>query len=176
MNQKKGLLPIICLLIFSLVLSVWVIKNVPIESSFAEREKQAAIDALKLDTFDMEDILAEGKPVLLNVSSNTCPYCEMMEEELEEIYNEFGDAALICDVNMDEQPGVTLQIPVRGVPMQVFYYADGTPYEPSEAVAKQINLMRYVLKDTDTHVMTVHEGVMTAAQMRLVLEELGAGK
>ena len=92
MNQKKGLLPIICLLIFSLVLSVWVIKNVPIEPSFAEREKQAAIDALKLDTFDMEAILAEGKPVLLNVSSNTCPYCEMMEAELEEIYNEFGDA------------------------------------------------------------------------------------
>ena len=52
MDQKKGLLPIILLITFSLVLSMWVIKNVPIEPSFAEKEKQAAIDALHVDDFD----------------------------------------------------------------------------------------------------------------------------
>ena len=56
MDQKKGLLPIILLITFSLVLSMWVIKNVPIEPSFAEKEKQAAIDALHLDDFDLESI------------------------------------------------------------------------------------------------------------------------
>ena len=63
MEQKNGLLPIILLITFSLVLSMWVIKNVPMEPPMADREKQAAIDALNLDGFDLESILAEGKPV-----------------------------------------------------------------------------------------------------------------
>ena len=42
MNQKNGILPIILLLTFSLVLSMWVIKNVPMEPPMADREKQEA--------------------------------------------------------------------------------------------------------------------------------------
>ena len=174
MDQKKGLLPIILLITFSLVLSMWVIKNVPIEPSFAEKEKQAAIDALHLDDFDLERILAEGKPVLLNVSSDNCPYCVKMEPDLKAVMEDYKDTAIVCDVNMHEQPGVTLQIPVRGTPMQVFYYADGTPYVPSDELSQKINFLRYVLTDTDTHVMTVHEGMLTASQMEMILAELGA--
>ncbi len=174
MNQKKGLLPIILLITFSLVLSMWVIKNVPMQPPMADRETQAAIDALNLGDFDLESMLAEGKPVILNVSSDNCPYCVMMEPDLKEIAEAYKEVAIVYDVNMHEQPGVTLQIPVRGTPMQVFYYADGTPYVPSDEISKEINFLRYVLTDTDTHVMTVHEGMLSASQMERILAELGA--
>ena len=174
MNQKNGLLPIILLLTFSLVLSMWVIKNVPMEPPMADREKQEAIDALNLDGFDLESILAEEKPVLLNVSSDNCPYCVMMEPDLEKVAEAYQGTAIVYDVNVNEQPGVAMQIPVRATPMQVFYYADGTPYVPSDEISLQINFLRYVLTDTDTHVMTVHEGMLSDSQMEMILAELGA--
>ena len=97
-----------------------------------------------------------------------------MEPDLKAVMGNYKDTAIVCDINMHEQPGVTLQIPVRGTPMQVFYYADGTPYVPSDELSQKINFLRYVLTDTDTHVMTVHEGMLTASQMEMVLAELGA--
>lgn len=169
MNQKQGAMPVILLLILCTVLSVWVWKNVPIE-----QESAVDIAGLKLETLELDSLLAEGKPVLLNVSSDNCPYCVMMEPELAEIYAKYGDAAVIRDVNVDECPDAYLQLPVRGTPMQVFYYADGTPYVPGEAVEQQIYFLSYVTKDTGEHVMTVHEGMMTAEQMKLVLQDLGA--
>ena len=47
-------------------------------------------------------------------------------------------------------------------------------YVPSDEISLQINFLRYVLTDNDTHVMTVHEGMLSAAQMEMILEELGA--
>ena len=168
MNQKQGAMPVILLLIFCTVLSVWVWKNVPVE-----QEKSVDIAGLKLETLELDSLLAEGKPVLLHVSSDNCPYCVMMAPELADIYAGYGDAVLIRDINADKYPDAYLQLPVRGTPMQVFYYADGTPYVPGEAVAQQIYFLRYVTKDTGEHVMTVHEGMMTAEQMELVLQDLG---
>lgn len=169
MNQKKGAMPIILLLIFCLVLSVWVWKNVPVEEA-----KAVNIAELKLETLELDSLLAEGKPVLLNVSSDNCPYCVMMEPELTEIYTKYADVAVIRDINVDECPDVYQQLPVRGTPMQVVYYADGTPYVPGKTVAQQIYFLRYVTADTEEHVMTVHEGMMTAEQMELVLQDSGA--
>ena len=45
---------------------------------------------------------------------------------------------------------------------------------PSDELSQKINFLRYVLTDTDTHVMTVHEGMLTASQMEMILAELGA--
>jgi thioredoxin 1 len=98
----------------------------------------------------------------------------MMEPDLEKVAEAYQGTAIVYDVNVNEQPGVAMQIPVRATPMQVFYYADGTPYVPSDEISLQINFLRYVLTDTDTHVMTVHEGMLSDSQMEMILAELGA--
>ncbi len=165
-NLKKGLLPIILLLIGCLLVSVWVIKNVPVGN--------ADTAEMHLETLDMESLLSQGKPVLLNVSSNSCPYCVLMEPELEQIYTKYSDVAVIRDVNVDECPDAYMQIPVRATPMQVLFNADGTPYEPSEEIWQYMNFLYYMRQSDEAHVMTVHEGMLTAEQMELLLQDLGA--
>ncbi len=166
-NLKKGLLPIILLLIVCLMMSVWVWKNVPI--------KNVDVAEMQLETLDLEALLAEGKPVLLNVSSDDCMYCVIMKPDLEEIYTAYSDVAVIRDVNIDQYPEAAWLLPVRSTPMQVLYNADGTPYEPSEAVWQQMNFLYYTRDGENKHIMTVHEGLMTEEQMELVLRELGEG-
>ncbi len=166
-NLKKGLLPIVLLLIFSLLVSVWVLKNEPVASS-------ADVSGMKLEALDLNSLLAEGKPVLLNVSSDNCPYCVIMEPELEKIYAEYRDVAVIRDINVSEYPEAYMMLPVRGTPMQVFFDGEGAPYEPSEEVLQQMNFLYYISEEDESHIMTVHEGMMGAEQMKLVLQDLGA--
>ena len=166
MQQKKGLLPIIFLLIGCMLLTIWVWK-----------QETASVAQLEWTTFDLDTVLAEKKPVFLNVSSDNCPYCVMMEPALTQIYQQYGEHAVIADVNLDRCPEISWQLPVRATPTQILFCADGSPYLPSEAVQQELTFFYYVTEDDDTaeeiHVLTVHEGMLTAAQMQLILQDLG---
>ena len=166
MDQKKGLLPIIILLLFSLLVSMWVWKNVPIQSV-------PDVSQMKMKSADVDSLLSEGKPVLLNISSDGCPYCVIMGPHLEQIYMRYGQNAVIREINASDYPEVAMRLPVRGTPVQYFFYADGSPYEPSETVWKQMNFLYYTLESSNRHVLTAHEGMMTAEQMELVLQDMG---
>ena len=167
MQQKQTAMPVILLLIFCTVLSVWVWKNVPVE------QQSTDVVGLYVEEYNLDALLAEGKPVLLNISSDNCPYCVMMEPELEQIYAQYKDVAVIREINVDTCPEVGVQLPVRGTPMQVLFYADGTPYMPDETVEQQIYFLYYVQKDDETHVLTVHEGMLYAEHMELILQDMG---
>ena len=166
MDQKKGLLPIIILLLFSLLVSMWVWKNVPVQSV-------PDVSDMKMESADVDSLLAEGKPVLLNISSDGCPYCVIMEPHLEQIYMRYGQNVVIREINASDYPEVAMRLPVRGTPVQYFFYADGSPYEPSETVWNQMNFLYYTLEANNRHVLTAHEGMMTAEQMELVLQDMG---
>lgn len=166
MNQKKGAAPLILLLILCLLLSVWVWKHVPAEGAAG----------LQPERYDLNRLLAQEKPVLLNISSDDCPYCVMMEPDLEQIYRQYGNVAVVCDINVDRFPQISMDLPVRATPTQVLFYADGTPYVPSETAAGQMQFLYYVQEGSNTHVLTVHEGMMTASQMEQILQEMGAAQ
>ena len=166
MNQKKGALPIVLLLIGCMLLTIWVWK-----------QDQVQLAELELESFDWAVLLAEEKPVLLNISSDDCPYCVMMEPALSQMHDRYSEKAVIRDLNLDRCSEAALQLPVRATPTQVLCYADGSPYLPSEAVQQEMTFLYYMAEDEATaeklHVLTVHEGLLTAEQMELILQDLG---
>lgn len=161
MNQKKGLLPVIVLLIGCVLLTMWVWKQ----------ETQTAPAEIRLDALEMQSLLADGKPVLLNLSSDDCPYCVMMEPELAQVYREYGDVVTIREINVDEVPEVAMQLPVRATPTQVLFYADGRPYVPNPSLLTQMTFLYYSTQN-QIHVLTVHEGYLDAAQMEQIILDL----
>lgn len=173
MDQKKGLMPIVLLLIICTALSLWVWKTLP-----AQSEAEGTPAEMELEQFDLQLLLAEGKPVLIDISSDSCPYCVIMEPELAEAYRRNKETAVIRVLNVDEQLEAAIQlqtqIPVqfRATPMQIFINGDGTPYQPSEAVLNQIAFLYYREKGTERHLSTVHEGMLTAEQMTLILQDM----
>lgn len=166
MNRKKGVLPIVLLLIGCMLVTIWVWK-----------QEQLPTAELELESLAWVDLLAEGKPVLLNISSDDCPYCVMMEPTLAQMYHHYSGQAVIRELNLDQCPEAALQLPVRATPTQVLCYADGSPYLPSAAVRQEITFLFYMMNDEATaeeqHVLTVHEGLLTAEQMALILQDLG---
>lgn len=168
-NTKKGAMPVFVLLICCTLLSIWVWKNVPLNY-----EEDVDFSKMELATFDMDTLLEEGKPIFLNFSSDTCYYCVVMAPDFKQIYKESQGSAVVREMNLDRSPEITDQLPVRATPTQILYYADGSPYVPSEAVLKQTSFIYYTNGEGGPHVLTVHEGLLTAAQMRTILEDMGA--
>lgn len=166
MNQKKGAMPIILLLLFCLLTTLWVWKNVPQQSS-------ADVAGLELTEFDLESLVAEGKPMMLNLSSDDCPYCVMMEPELAKVYLQYSGVATVHDINVDRTPQALEQLPMRATPTQVLFNADGTPYMPSEVMQQQLNFVQVIDQNTQEVLFTLHEGMLNAELMALILEDMG---
>ena len=55
----------------------------------------------------------------------------------------------------------------------MFFNADGTPFVPSEKLAKEIQFDMYSDRTTGKHTFTVHQGGLTEEQMRAILKEMG---
>lgn len=171
MNTKKGALPIFILLICCTLLSIWVWKNVPITNA----DTAADLTGLELTTFDLVALTAEEKPILLNFSSDSCPYCVVMAPDLKQIYCESQNSAVIREINLDRSPEAVMQLQgvLRATPTQMLFYADGSPYVPSEDIAKQMSFIYFTNGENGPHALTIHEGMLTAAQMRMILEDMG---
>lgn len=66
-----------------------------------------------------------------------------------------------------------IMVPIQVIPTQVLINADGTPFVPSDELAKKIPFDMYSSRDTGEHVFTVHQGGLTEEEMRLILDEMG---
>ena len=64
-------------------------------------------------------------------------------------------------------------VPIQVIPTQVLFNADGTPFVPSDSLAKEIAFTMYNDKTSGDHIFTVHQGGLTEDQMRMILAEMG---
>lgn len=64
-------------------------------------------------------------------------------------------------------------IPVQVIPTQVLFNADGTPFVPSDELAKEIQFDMYSHKESGEYIFTVHQGGLTEEQMWAILKEMG---
>jgi thioredoxin 1 len=70
------------------------------------------------DTFQAE-VLEAKVPVLLDFWASWCAPCRMQGQILEKYEATVGDKALICKVNVDEQPELAQQFGVMSIPTLV---------------------------------------------------------
>jgi thioredoxin 1 len=72
------------------------------------------------DTFDQE-VLNSNQPVLVDFWASWCGPCRMLAPVLNELSAEYEGRVKICKINVDENPTMTNQYRVSGIPCMKFF-------------------------------------------------------
>ncbi|MFK5634304.1 MULTISPECIES: thioredoxin [unclassified Ornithinimicrobium] len=68
-----------------------------------------------------EDVLQHDGPVLVDFWAPWCGPCKMIAPILEELSKEWGDKLTIAKLNTDENPEITRQYGITGIPTMNVY-------------------------------------------------------
>ncbi|NLL53318.1 MAG: thioredoxin [Peptococcaceae bacterium] len=160
MNKKTLVRFIIIICILLMIVGIWIFKN------------KSEIDfSLEVTEINLEELKSYNLPIIIDFGADYCLPCLEMAPILEKINKEMQGKAIIKYVDISQNPEAAGDIPILALPTQVFVNADGTPYIPSSDLNLQFNQYRY--KDTGEHAYTVHYGMLTEAQLRSILSEMG---
>lgn len=184
MDKRKVLRIVTPVLIVLIILGIWAYKNfgtdkaeTPLPSSGAggvvltEEEK---IDfALDAASFDLEKLKSYGLPIIIDFGAEWCGPCRDFKPVLEAMHAEMLGKAIIKYVDTDTYAEIARDFPVTVIPTQVFIGADGAPYVPGEGLG--VDFSNYTYKDSGETAFTVHEGSLTAEQLRAILTDMGVG-
>ena len=110
---------------------------------------------------------------MIDMGSASCGPCLQMKPDLEEFYLESYGKVSVRYADIWEDPALSGGFPAMAVPVQYFFYADGTPYEPSEEILAQIGFSLYSLRETGEHVLTGHYGMLSKEQMYMIFRDMG---
>ena len=123
--------------------------------------------------YTLEKALSHGLPVLLNYGSATCQPCIEMKATLGEVIKEYGDTIVIKYIDVNKDPDALGGLPVKVVPTQFFFKADGTRFEPTQS-DRQNGFATYESADPKKPGVTSHEGSMTKEYLVDVLKRMEA--
>lgn len=141
---------------------------------FATAEDQADDFALEAEAIDLAALFAYKLPIIIDFGSDSCIPCQEMAPVLKSANEDYRGKAIIKFVDVWKHTDAATNFPVQVIPTQIFINADGTPYVPSEGLGIEFGF--YSTKDTREHVFTVHQGGLTAEQMKIILADMGAGE
>ncbi|HPX26019.1 MAG TPA: thioredoxin family protein [Treponemataceae bacterium] len=125
---------------------------------------------LEIKEVNLEYLLSQKKPVIIDFGADDCVPCRDMAPVLEKLNAEMQDTAIIQFVDVWKNQKAIGNFPIQVIPAQVFYTADRKPYIPSASVS--IPFDYYGFDDSDDIVFTVHQGGLTEDQMRLIIEDM----
>jgi len=69
---------------------------------------------------NFEEVLNEGKPVVLDFWAEWCGPCRMVGPVIEELANEYEGRVIIGKIDVDENNDVTAQYGIRSIPTVLF--------------------------------------------------------
>ncbi len=123
------------------------------------------IDFAALSEYDL--------PIIADYGADSCIPCKQMAPVLKTLNSEMQGKAFIKFVDVWKYYDAANNVPIQLIPTQVFFNADGTPFIPSDELAKEIQFDMYSDKEGGKHIFTVHQGGLTEEQMRAILKEMG---
>ena len=80
--------------------------------------------ALEITDNNFKEILAEGKPVVIDFWAPWCGPCKMLSPVLHEIAEENADTVKVVKINVDEQPQLAGRFQVSSIPL-LLVFRDG---------------------------------------------------
>ena len=77
--------------------------------------------ALEITDNNFKEILAEGKPVVIDFWAPWCGPCKMLAPVIEEIAEEYGDKIKVGKVNVDEEAALSIKFGVMSIPTVILF-------------------------------------------------------
>ena len=174
-NKNLWVKILIVILALAVVVGIYVYKKS--EEDKLNNQNTAQTDSenspLEISSVDLDEIKSYELPFVIDFGSDSCIPCKEMAPVLETLHEDFQGKAIIHFVDVWKNQTAASDFPVSVIPTQVFFNADGTPFVPSDELAKEIEFTMYSSKDTNEHVFTVHQGGITEEQMRKIFAEMG---
>lgn len=167
MKQNKLIKAGVIFLVVVLVGTVYFFKNQSDENGVNEAY------SFEVTSFDLEALKAQGMPIMLDFGSHDCGPCQVMAPDLIAVEELVRHQAIVTFADVWKYPAAANDYPISVIPSQIFYNQDGTPFVPSAQLAKEIEFTMYSTKDTNEHVFTIHQGILTKAQMLAIFGEMG---
>ena len=175
---------LIPVLIVAIIGGIWIFKTVSEQSAEDPSISQGTTelpDDLKGADFslnatkqiDFAALSEYGLPIIADYGADSCIPCKQMAPVLKTLNAEMQGKAFIKFVDVWKYYEAAANVPVQVIPTQVFFNADGTPFVPSDELAKEIQFDMYSDKEGGKHIFTVHQGGLTEEQMRAILKEMG---
>ena len=183
--NKKAVKIIVPLLIVAALGGLWLTKNsdgkitedktAPIvqAASLPEHLKDADFSLAATKSIDFAALAKYNLPVIADYGADYCPPCRIMKPDFKAVHEEMVGKAFLKYVDVELNPEAADGLPIRVIPTQILFNADGSPYTPSDSIAKDLQFTAYNDKSTGKHVLTIHEGILTQEQMRRILSEMG---
>jgi thioredoxin 1 len=88
--------------------------------------------ALQITDQNFEELLAEGKPMLVDFWATWCGPCKKIGPYIEELAEKYGDQAIIGKVDVDDNDNLAIRFGIRNIPTILFLDKNG------EIVDKQV--------------------------------------
>ena len=76
--------------------------------------------ALEINQANFEELLASGKPMVVDFWAEWCGPCRMMAPIVDELAAEYGDRAVIGKCNVEDNDDITMNYGVRNIPTIIF--------------------------------------------------------
>ena len=77
--------------------------------------------AISINQDQLQQMMREGKPVLVDFWAPWCGYCRRIGPAYEKIAQEYGDQLVVAKVNIDEEPQLTREAQVEVIPTLILY-------------------------------------------------------
>lgn len=74
------------------------------------------------------EVLASDRPVLVDFWAEWCPPCKAMEPAIDELAETVADSVKIVKLDVDSNPGITVQYNVRSMPT-LMVFRNGQPVD-----------------------------------------------
>lgn len=145
----------------------------PVPDVADDAANQARIP-MEYTVYDQQEFFSHNLPLLLDFGAAACGPCQTMKPDLTAFYEETYGKVTVRYADVWEDASRTGGLPAMVVPTQFFFYADGSPYQPSEEVAQKIYFYQYVYRDSGELALTSHQGILTKEQMYMIFEDMGA--
>ena len=76
--------------------------------------------ALAINKTNFEEVMASGKPVVIDFWAEWCGPCRMIAPIVDELATEFGDQVVIGKCDVEENDEITVKYGVRNIPTIIF--------------------------------------------------------